>query len=52
MTLGDQIVIQLEKAMATENPKSELAHELAQMHKRWLSYSWEHYSKEAHVGLA
>lgn len=51
-TLGDQIVIQLEKAMATANPKGELAHELAQMHQHWLSYSWEHYSKEAHMGLA
>lgn len=51
-TLGDQIFIQLENAMATENPKGELAHVLAQMHQRWLSYTWKHYSKEAHMELA
>ncbi len=25
--------------------------EVAELHKRWLSFSWPQYSKEAHAGL-
>lgn len=42
----------LEKAVATGDPASDLARELAEKHKRWLMYSWPSYSEEAHAGLA
>lgn len=34
------------------DPSSELAQQVCAMHREWLEYSWNHYSKEAHLGLA
>jgi hypothetical protein len=33
-------------------PASELAQKAADLHREWLSYSWNSDSKEAHAGLA
>lgn len=51
-SLEGSIVDKLKEAFKTGDPTSDSAMELADMHKRWLSYTWPGYSKEAHVGLA
>jgi len=50
--LGEEILSLLKEAVATGDPTSEIAQELAEKHKKWLLYSWGSYSKEAHAGLA
>ena len=50
--LGEAILVQLGKAMESDDPSGILAQELAKMHHQWLSYTWPKYSKEAHAGLA
>ena len=52
--LEESIKVQLRLAMATGNPKSEEAAELARMHARWIRMHWGEgaYSREAHLGLA
>lgn len=42
----------LAEAFKTGDPASELAQKAADLHKRWLTYYWNEYSKEAHAGLA
>lgn len=42
----------LEAAFKTGDPAGELAQKAADMHKKWLCYFWDSYSKEAHAGLA
>ncbi|GIN64171.1 MerR family transcriptional regulator [Robertmurraya siralis] len=42
----------LAEAFATGDPAGELAQKAAELHKRWLTYYWTEYSKEAHAGLA
>ncbi|EMT45154.1 MerR family transcriptional regulator [Anoxybacillus flavithermus AK1] len=39
-------------AFLTGDPAGELAQKAADLHRQWLSYFWDHYSKEAHAGLA
>lgn len=50
--LGEEINIKLAEAFKGGNPKSKLAQEVAELHKKWLLYTWSNYSKEAHAGLA
>lgn len=50
--LGINIINTLKEAFKTHDPSSDLAQKAADLHKKWLSYSWESYSKEAHAGLA
>ncbi|MEH7491460.1 MerR family transcriptional regulator [Neobacillus niacini] len=50
--LGEQIHTTLAKAFKTGDPAGELAQEAAYLHKKWLTYYWKEYSKEAHAGLA
>jgi len=50
--LENEILITLSEAMITGNPASELAQKAADLHKQWLTYYWDGYSKEAHAGLA
>mgnify|MGYP004564205433 FL=1 len=38
--------------MKTNDPSSDLAQEAAELHKKWLCYYWEKYSKDAHAGVA
>lgn len=42
----------LKDAMKTKDPSSELAQKTADLHRQWLCYFWDGYSKEAHAGLA
>ena len=50
--LAAQIIETLKNAMKTNDPSSHLAQEAAELHKKWLCYYWEKYSKEAHAGVA
>ncbi len=52
-TLGAEILSELEQAVYShDDPKGETGKRLAELHRRWLSYSWERYSPNAHRGLA
>lgn len=50
--LGEEIQDTLKAAFATDDPAGELAQKAADLHRRWLSFTWSSYSKEAHAGLA
>ena len=50
--LAAQVTETLAEAFATGNPAGELAQKAADLHKKWLTYYWSEYSKEAHAGLA
>jgi DNA-binding transcriptional MerR regulator len=50
--LGIRIMDTLKKAFAAGDPAGELAQEAAELHRRWLCFTWPGYSKEAHAGLA
>jgi DNA-binding transcriptional MerR regulator len=50
--LSEEIIEKLEIAFKEGNPESELAQEVANLHKEWLSFYWGFYSKEAHVNIA
>lgn len=50
--LGQEVIAALEAAFATGDPAGELGQKAADLHRRWLSYTWGSYSKEAHAGLA
>ena len=51
--LGDEILQALTAAVqagaALAGPEGQ---RIAQLHRRWLSYSWEAYTPQAHAGLA
>ncbi|QMV44822.1 MerR family transcriptional regulator [Cohnella cholangitidis] len=50
--LAENIHTTLAKAFATGDPAGELAQEAADLHRQWLSFYWDSYSKEAHAGVA
>jgi DNA-binding transcriptional MerR regulator len=50
--LANQVTETLAEAFATGDPAGELAQKAADLHKKWLTYYWSEYSKEAHAGLA
>lgn len=50
--LEQQLFARLKEAMAIGDVKNDVAMEVAELHKRWLCFSWPQYSKEAHAGLA
>lgn len=50
--LNDEIFETLAQAFKQGDPASELAQKAAELHKKWLMFSWNDYSKEAHAGLA
>ena len=41
----------LKEAMELGDASSHVAAEVAELHKRWLSFYWTKYTKEAHLGL-
>lgn len=41
----------LKAAFEQGNPAGELAQKACELHKKWLCYFWDHYSKEAHTGV-
>jgi DNA-binding transcriptional MerR regulator len=50
--LANELMETLAEAFKTGDPSGELAQKAADMHKKWLTYYWSDYSKEAHAGLA
>ncbi|KWX72901.1 MerR family transcriptional regulator [Paenibacillus riograndensis] len=42
----------LEQAMEDGDPASVLAQKAADLHRQWLTFHWDTYSKEAHAGVA
>ncbi|MFL0194149.1 MerR family transcriptional regulator [Clostridium sp. WILCCON 0269] len=42
----------IHKAFETSNPSGKLAQKAADLHRQWISFYWDHYSKEAHAGIA
>jgi len=50
--LSHRINDSLKAAFEQGDPSSELAQQVCALHKEWLGYYWNHYSKEAHLGLA
>lgn len=41
----------LHQAMKLGNPAGDLAQKAVELHRRWLCFFWDSYSKEAHAGL-
>ncbi|WP_394188152.1 MerR family transcriptional regulator [Paenisporosarcina quisquiliarum] len=50
--LAQEITDKLAEAYQQGDPSSALAQEVAELHKQWLMFYWNEYSKEAHAGLA
>ncbi|WHY78759.1 MerR family transcriptional regulator [Neobacillus sp. WH10] len=50
--LAEQVTVTLAEAFKTGDPAGDLAQKAADLHKQWLCYFWNEYSKEAHAGLA
>ena len=49
--LAKKIIEKLKEAMEENNPAGEKDQEACELHKKWLGYSWNFYSKEAHRNL-
>ncbi|NLD48643.1 MAG: MerR family transcriptional regulator [Clostridiaceae bacterium] len=49
--LGNKVLETLHEAFKTGDPKGELAQKAADLHRQWLSFYWDSYSKEAHAGV-
>lgn len=47
-----QLFDRLKEAMELNKATSDIAMEAVELHKRWLSFSWEKYTAAAHLGLA
>jgi DNA-binding transcriptional MerR regulator len=50
--LAEEQMTTLAAAFRTGDPAGELAQKAADLHKQWLTFYWDDYSKEAHAGLA
>lgn len=50
--LNAELMGTLRAALSTGNPGGELAQKAADLHRRWLSFYWPKYNKEAHACLA
>ncbi len=50
--LSEELTSVLAEAFETGDPAGPLAQKAADLHKRWLTFYWNEYSKEAHAGLA
>lgn len=50
--LEQQLFERLKEALVSGDVTSDIAMEAAELHKRWLSFSWAKYTPEAHIGLA
>ena len=50
--LGEEVIETLLQAFQTRNPAGELAQKAADLHRQWLSFYWDSYTKEAHAGVA
>lgn len=50
--LSEKLTRTLKFAFKTGDPAGDLAQEAADLHRQWLCYYWDSYSKEAHAGIA
>lgn len=50
--LANKVQEALAEAFKTGDPAGELAQKAVELHKRWLTYYWSEYTKEAHAGVA
>lgn len=50
--LEEAVLESLKKAFESGNPAGEEAQRTADLHRQWLSFYWDTYSKEAHMGVA
>lgn len=50
--LENEVLETLQAAIKEGRPEGQLAQRAAELHKEWLCYTWDKYSKEAHIGLA
>lgn len=50
--LEEEMFESLEQAMEEGDSASELAQKAADLHRQWLTFYWDTYSKEAHAGVA
>ena len=50
--LSAEVLSTLNEAFKTDDPSSELAQKVADLHRQWLCFFWDNYSKEAHAGVA
>lgn len=50
--LGNELKATLAEAFKTGNPASDMSQKAVELHKRWLTFTWNKYSNEAHAGLA
>lgn len=49
--LATEVIETLHAAFKTGDPAGELAQKAADLHRQWLCYFWDSYTKEAHDGL-
>ncbi len=49
--LSAEIMTTLKEAMKTGDPAGQLAQKAADLHRQWLCYYWDKYTKEAHAGV-
>jgi DNA-binding transcriptional MerR regulator len=50
--LAGEVTAVLAEAFKHGDPAGHIAQKAADLHRRWLTYFWSEYSKEAHAGLA
>ncbi len=50
--LDEEIMQTLLSAYRTGDPAGELAQRAAYLHRQWLTFYWDSYSREAHAGIA
>jgi DNA-binding transcriptional MerR regulator len=50
-TLTDELNATLRAAVAQGDPAGELAQKACGLHKEWLCFYWDHYSREAHIAI-
>ena len=50
--LAKEIIASLVEAVGKEDPEGPAGRRIAELHRKWLSFFWPEYSKEAHAGLA
>jgi DNA-binding transcriptional MerR regulator len=50
--LTNEVTETLSAAFKTGDPAGDLAQKAADLHRQWLSFYWDSYSKEAHAGIA
>lgn len=50
--LEAEFIETLHAALQTGDPAGELAQKAADLHRQWLTFYWDRYSKEAHAGVA